>query len=132
METEDERFMARIGRDIPGARGPRFDLLNLLFAARKMEDQRERLDRFRAVWGLLFRLQRNEGPICRDLGPRKDMGNASIWIAASAAFDQLNAWSARKRTMVNPSGSTASSLFFTLSRKTYVTLAVHPSRLSSV
>ncbi len=118
METEDERFMARIGRDIPGARGPRFDLLNLLFAARKMEDQCERLDRFRATWGLLFRLQTNEGPICRDLGRRMDMGNASIWIAASAAFDQLNAWSARKRTMVNPSGSTASSLFFTLSRKT--------------
>lgn len=29
-----------------------------------------------------------------------------------------NAWSARKRTMVNPRGLTASSLFFTFSRKT--------------
>ena len=124
--------MARMGRGIPGAISPRLDLPNLLFAARKMEDQRERLDRLRATWGLLFRLQRNEGPICRDLGPRKDIENASIWIAASAALDQLNAWSARKRTMVNPSGSTASSLFFTLSRKTYVTLAVHRSRFNSV
>ena len=34
--------------------------------------------------------------------------------------------------MVSPSGFTASSLFFTFSRKTYVTLAVHRSRLSSV
>ena len=31
---------------------------------------------------------------------------------------QSNAWSARKRTMVKPRGLTASSLFFTLSRKT--------------
>jgi hypothetical protein len=31
---------------------------------------------------------------------------------------QLNAWSARKRTMVRPRGFTASSLFFTFSRNT--------------
>ena len=67
METEDERFMARIGLAIPGAMSPRFDLLNLLHSTRKMEDQCERPDHFRAIWGLLFRLQRNEGPICRDL-----------------------------------------------------------------
>jgi hypothetical protein len=34
--------------------------------------------------------------------------------------------------MVRPSGLTASSLFFTFLRKTWVTLAVHRSRLSSV
>jgi len=35
METEDERFMARIGRGIPGTTRPRRDLLNLLFADAK-------------------------------------------------------------------------------------------------
>jgi hypothetical protein len=73
METKDERFMARIERGITGTICPRSDLLNLLFAAREREDQCERLDRLRATWGLLFRLQRNEGPICRDLGPREGM-----------------------------------------------------------
>jgi hypothetical protein len=56
MDTKDERFMARIGRGIPGAISPRLDLPNLLFAARKMEDQCERLDRFRATLGLLHSL----------------------------------------------------------------------------
>jgi hypothetical protein len=85
MEAEDERFMARIERLIPGTMRLRSELLHFWFAERKMEDQCERPDRFRATLGLLFRLQRNEGPICRDLGPRKGMGNASIWIAALAA-----------------------------------------------
>src|SRR5438477_2682603 len=102
METGDERFMVRIGRGIPGTMCRRPNLLNLAFAERAREHQSERLNRFKATWGLFFRLQRNEGPICRDLPPRKDMGNASIWNAASAALDQLNAWSARNRTMVNP------------------------------
>src|SRR5215469_2036273 len=48
------------------------------------------------------------------------------------SIDQLNAWSARKRTIVNPNGSTASSLFLTFSRKTYVTVAVHRSRFTSL
>jgi hypothetical protein len=35
-----------------------------------------------------------------------------------SGFVYSKAWSARKRTMVNPRGFTASSLFFTVSRKT--------------
>jgi hypothetical protein len=34
-------------------------------------------------------------------------------LAMGSEFDHSNAWSARKRTMVNPSGFTANSLFFT-------------------
>jgi len=40
------------------------------------------------------------------------------YLVLGSAFDYWNAWSARKWTMVNPRGLTASSLFFTLSRKT--------------
>ena len=59
--------------------------MNLLFGARE-RDQTERLNGLNANLGLLFRLQRNEGPICRDLGPRKDMENASIWNAGFSRF----------------------------------------------
>ena len=41
METEGERFMARIGRGIPGAQYPRPELLNLLLVARKRENRSE-------------------------------------------------------------------------------------------
>jgi hypothetical protein len=39
-------------------------------------------------------------------------------LAMGSGFVYSKAWSARKRTMVNPRGFTASSLFLTVSRKT--------------
>lgn len=89
METEDERFRIRIVQGFPGTNCPRTDLMNTLFAAREREDRSEGRNRLNALWGRLFRLQRNEGPICRDLGPRKDMGNASIWNCGFGRFQSV-------------------------------------------
>ena len=83
----------------------------------------------RAVRLGIRHFRRNEGPIGRELEPRVDMNYPQL---GSGFVVYSNAWSALNRTMVNPRGSTASSLFFTVSRKTYVTLAVQRSRFSSV
>ncbi len=48
---------------------------------------------------------------------KAEMGHDDC-LAMESGFDYSNASSARKRTIVNPRGFTANSLFFTCSRKT--------------
>jgi hypothetical protein len=61
---------------------PRLDLLNLLLATRSKEDRSERPRLLIAYRDGLLRPRRKEGPICRELKPRRDMDDASygMWL----------------------------------------------------
>ena len=106
--------MVRIDQGISGKPKPCRCLRNRLIAKRTRTRSGDGPYRLIARDEALCRLRRNEGRICRDLWPRVDMTSLmfGMW------FRYSNAWSARKRTMVNPRGFMASSLFFTCSRKT--------------
>ena len=106
--------MGSIDPRYPGMTAARRSRRNHLIATRSRTRSGVGTYRFIAREEALCRLRRNEGRICRDLWPRVDM-EASCWGCGSI---YSNAWSARKRTMVNPRGLTASSLFFTFSWKT--------------
>jgi hypothetical protein len=67
METEDERFMVRIDRGIPGLANLRCCLPIHLIAACSRDLNSKRTYRLCASVGAILRLRRNEGPICRDL-----------------------------------------------------------------
>ena len=106
MRSNDPRY--------PGKTAPRRSLRNHLIALWTRARLGDGRYRFIAHDEALCRLRRNEGRICRDLWPRVDMETSTL----GCGLGYSNAWSARKRTMVNPSGFTANALFWTFSRKT--------------
>jgi hypothetical protein len=111
---EDERFMSRKAQGNPGKQTPLRPLPNPLVASTARTVRGDGPRGTIASVEAYLRLGGNEGSKWRELKPCVNMNR----LAIGGGFDYLNAWSARKRMMVNPSGLTANSLFFTCSRKT--------------